>query len=151
MRRPLSSILMIYIVGIVLGKMEIESLFVTLCFLGLGIILLYPKKRILLVLLIFSFLLGYGTTFLQMSKNSQLEPLHNQTIGLQACVLEPPIEKENKTDFYLEIQQIEVKKKTPPKRTRPVGTAYIIWIPLVGVTFYRTIMVCYLEFLLQFY
>ena len=115
---------MIYIVGIVLGKMEIESLFVTLCFLGLGIILLYPKKRILLVLLIFSFLLGYGTTFLQMSKNSQLEPLHNQTIGLQACVLEPPIEKENKTDFYLEIQQIEVEGKSYILKEKVLASLY---------------------------
>lgn len=112
MRRPFTSILMFYIIGIILGKMEFITLLIILCFIQIGLIFLFYKRKIFLILLTFFLLLGYGTSFIQMNKNSQLQFLNNKTAKIQAYVLEPTIQKENKTEFYLEVQKIEVNGKT---------------------------------------
>lgn len=112
-------------IGIVLGKMQMNFFIVTLClFLGVGFLFLFPKKKPIVFLCILFFALGYGMSFLEMSKTSQLEPLHNETADFQAYVMEPPVEKENKKELYLKVEKIYTKGTSYPIGEEVLASIY---------------------------
>lgn len=111
MRRPFSFILAIYMLGIVLGKLQAYSLMLALSFISLSLILLYKNKKIIILLLVATMVISYWTSSIQTKKGSELNSLHNENIRVEAQIIQPPIEKENKKEFYIKTKQIEVNGK----------------------------------------
>lgn len=109
MRRPFSVVLAIYMIGIILGKLQAYSLMGALCLIFLGLILLYKNKKVIFLLLTIILLFSFWTSYIQVNRVSRLNSLHNENIRVQAQIIQPPIEKENKIEIYLDINEIESK------------------------------------------
>lgn len=109
MRRPLFVILVLYMLGVILGKMQMLFFIMSLCLLGLGLVFLFSKRKSIILVCTLFLILGYITSSIEMGKASQLEALHDETLAFQAYIIRPPVEKENKDELYLKVEKVHTK------------------------------------------
>ncbi|MCR1897836.1 DNA internalization-related competence protein ComEC/Rec2 [Irregularibacter muris] len=98
--------------GIILGKVQIFSLLLLLIFLFLVVFYFYPSKRMGLFFIIIFLLLGYGMSNVEINQTSKLSSFDEQNIKLNAYVMQPPVEKENKTEMILKVNEAYVQEKS---------------------------------------
>lgn len=115
---------MVFILGIILAKLQAYSVGLAIILICLSLFLVYPRKRTIVFFAMIILIFSYWTSFLQMSEESELAFLQNERVNVEAQIIKVPVEKEGKKELILQTTSIEMDDKIYPMQEKVLANIY---------------------------